>query len=376
MKIALVVHDLHDHGGHSLYTKILADELSLNHEVTVFANRCERATDAGWSFRPVSAWRVNALASVQTFPLGLKAHTSRLDGFDIRHMQGYCGGQPNVVTAHMCVAAYLDSLRSISARNRASLSLMAAAESRFYRRYEGRVIAISRKIAGELRDFYQVGGEITIIPHGVDAARFGSLNREQHRSSVRAELGISNGQTVALYVGDLTKAHTNLKALAEASPEVQFIIVSRSVQYRWRMPNVRFLNPTVGLERYYAAADAFVFPTTFDAFGMVVLEAMASGLPVFCSDRAGAAELIQSGKDGFVSSLDDWVETTRDGLHYRERLREIGRAAEKTASLCDWSTVVQQTEQVYRDTIAAKPAVSAYPESRTRAAQIAEHEAG
>src|SRR5207247_4176667 len=114
--------------------------------------------------------RVMAVECVQLLPLGLKGHTADLDGFDIRHMQGYCGGQPNVVTAHMCVAAYLDSLRSISARNRASLSLMAAAESRFYRRYEGRVIAISRKIAGELRDFYQVGGEITVIPHGVDAA--------------------------------------------------------------------------------------------------------------------------------------------------------------------------------------------------------------
>lgn len=377
MNIALVVHDLHEHAGHGLYARVLADSLSLRHEVTVFANRCERPADARWRFQPVRASRINALASVYTFPLGLRALTSQLANFDIRHMQGYCGGRPNVVTAHICVAAYLDSLRSASVRSRASLKSMATAESRFYRRYRGGVIAISQKIASELRDFYQVRGEITVIPHGVDAARFGSLNREQHRSSVRAELGISNGQMVALYVGDLTKAHTNLKALAEASPEVQFIIVSRSVRYRWSMPNVRFLNPTTGLERYYAAADAFVFPTTYDAFGMVVLEAMASGLPVFCSDRAGAAELIQTGRDGFVSSLDDWVEATREGLRNRERLQEIGRAAEKAASLCDWSTVVQQTEQVYR--LAAKPAaaVSAYPETRTSVpAQMAEHEAG
>ena len=364
MKIALVVHDLHEHGGHSLYTKILADELSLHHEVMVFANRCERAVDARWSFLPVRAWRVNALASVQTFPLGLKAHTSRLDDFDIRHMQGYCGGHPNVVTAHMCVAAYLDSLRSISARNRASLSLMAAAESRFYRRYEGRVIAISQKIASELRDFYQVGGEITVIPHGVDAARFGSLNREQHRSAVRAELGISNGQTVALYAGDLTKAHTNLKALAVAAPEVQFIIVSRSVRYRWSMPNVRVLNPTTGLERYYAAADAFVFPTTYDAFGMVVLEAMASGLPVFCSDRAGAAELIQSGKDGFVSSLDDWIEMTTAGLRDRDSLQAVGSEAEKTSSRHNWSTVVREVEQIYFKVAALESASDAEVSNR------------
>jgi UDP-glucose:(heptosyl)LPS alpha-1,3-glucosyltransferase len=309
--------------------------------------------------------------------LGIKVHQARLDDFDIRHMQGYCGGQPNVVTAHICVAAYLDSLRSISARNRASLRLMAAVESRFYRRYEGQVIAISRKIARELRDFYQVKGEISVIPHGVDAARFARLNREQLGPSVRAELGIPSEETVALYVGDLTKAHTNLKALAEAAPEVQFIIVSRSLRYRWTMPNVRFLNPTTGLERYYAAADAFVFPTTYDAFGMVVLEAMAAGLAVFCSDRAGASELITSGHNGLVSPLDEWVEATREGLHDRERLREIGRAAEKAARRCNWSTVVQQTEQVYRLAANQAAAVSANPETRTSmAAQIAEHEAG
>ena len=347
MRIALVVHDLHEHGGHSLYTKILADELSLRHDVTVFANRCECAVNAGWGFQPVQAWRVNALASVHTFPLGLKAHASRLADFDIRHMQGYCGGQPNVVTAHICVAAYLDSLSSINARNRASLKLMAAAESRFYRRYEGQVIAISQKVANELRDFYQAQNEIRIIAHGVDTSRFASSNREQNRSSARAELGINDKQTVALYVGDLTKAHTNLKALAAAVPEVQFMIVSRSARYRWNTPNARFLPPTSELERYYAAADAFVFPTTYDAFGMVALEAMASGLPVFSSERAGAAELIHSGKDGFVIPLDDWVEATAAGLRDRERLVAIGREAETAAQKHSWSAVVHEVEQIY-----------------------------
>jgi glycosyltransferase involved in cell wall biosynthesis len=64
------------------------------------------------------------------------------------------------------------------------------------------------------------------------------------------------------------------------------------------------------IERYYAAADAFVFPSVNDSFGLVVLESMASGLPVFSSDQAGAAELIDSGRDGFVLPLKEWVEAT------------------------------------------------------------------
>lgn len=347
MKIALVVHDLHEQGGHSLYTKVLADELSRRHHVTVFANHCKRSVDALWSFQPVRALRINALASVQTFPLGLNAMGARLADFDVRHTQGYCGGKPNVVTAHICVAAYLDSLRSISVRHRTSLKLMAAAESRFYKRYRGRIVAISQKVARELREFYQVSAEIKVIPHGVDASRFADYNRERYRSLVRDELGIKDEETLALYVGDLTKAHTHLKALSDAAPEVQFAIVSRSKQYRWNMPNVRFLPPTSELERYYAAADAFPFPTTYDAFGMVVLEAMASGLAVLSSDCAGAAELIDPGRDGFVEPLDLWVEASVARLRNRARLQEIGRAAEGTARKHDWLSVVDAVEQLY-----------------------------
>lgn len=54
------------------------------------------------------------------------------------------------------------------------------------------------------------------------------------------------------------------------------------------------------LPRYYAAADAFAFPTLWEPFGIVVGEALASGLPVICSSFAGAADLVQEGKNGYV----------------------------------------------------------------------------
>jgi UDP-glucose:(heptosyl)LPS alpha-1,3-glucosyltransferase len=349
MKLALVVHDLHEHGGHSVYTKILADALSQRHGVTVFANTCERPANAGWSFHSVRAWRVNALASVQTFPFGMRTLSSALAGFDIRHMQGYCGGRPNVVTAHRCMAAYVRSLSSISVRHRVSLRMMLAAESRFYRAYNGAVIAVSRQIANELQEFYEVRGPITIIPHGVDVERFKVANRSTHRAAMRRQMGIEDDATVALYVGDLTKAHSYLKEFARATPEVQLVIVSPSKTYHWRAPNVYIYPLTKWIERYYAAADAFVFPSTNDPFGMVLLEAMASGLPVFTSDRAGASELITSGKDGFVFSLDDWVEATTAGLRALDSLQPVGCEAEKTARQHKWSTVVRRVEQVYFD---------------------------
>jgi UDP-glucose:(heptosyl)LPS alpha-1,3-glucosyltransferase len=353
MKVALVVHDLHEHAGHSLYTKVLAAGLSHRHDITVFANTCEREAHARWSFHPVRAWRVNALSCVKTFPLGLHAAAATLAGFDIRHMQGYCGGRPNVVTAHRCMAAYVRSLSSISLRHRFSLGVMLATESRFYRNYDGAVIAVSHQIAAELQESYGIRGPIRVIHHGVDAVRFNSANRRLYRDQLRRELGIKPDQTLAFYAGDMTKAHSHLKELSRAAPDIQILIATSSKSYHWKAPNVRIVPLTTVIERYYAAADSFVFPSVNDPFGLVVLEAMASGLPVFCSDRAGASELITPGKDGFVIPLDQWVEATVAGLRDRDSLRAIGCKAEKTARRHDWSTVVAAVDQLYTEVAAA-----------------------
>lgn len=347
MNIALVAHDLHEHGGHSLYTRRLADALSRQNEVTVFANRCERSIGDAWKFTQVPAWRRSALATVATFPLGLRTRARELDQFAIRHAQGFCGVNPNVVTAHICVAAYLESLQHASLHTRLSLRLMAAAEKRFYRRHIGRVIAVSQKVADELREFYGFRGEISVIHHGVDAASIDGAVSGGDRVAVRRELSVELNETVALYVGDLTKAHSYLKRLAAELPQVRFVIVTKSTRYHWASQNVKIVPPTKQITRYYAAADSFVFPTTYDAFGMVVLEAMAAGLPVFTSDRAGAAELVTHAEDGFVFSLNEWVKRTADAFRDGTMLSRVGVAARETAQRHGWNSVVAKVEQVY-----------------------------
>jgi len=59
------------------------------------------------------------------------------------------------------------------------------------------------------------------------------------------------------------------------------------------------------LNEIYSSTDLFVFPTTNDGFGMVVLEALANGLPVLCSRNAGARDVIRDGLNGFVFDYDD-----------------------------------------------------------------------
>ena len=90
------------------------------------------------------------------------------------------------------------------------------------------------------------------------------------------------------------------------------------------------------LSQAYASADLFVFPSTTDTYGNVVIEALASGLPVLVSDQGGPKELLRNPKDGRVipGALEEWVAAIRmvlaqeDGENGRKERRErtvVGR---------------------------------------------------
>jgi UDP-glucose:(heptosyl)LPS alpha-1,3-glucosyltransferase len=88
-------------------------------------------------------------------------------------------------------------------------------------------------------------------------------------------------------------------------------------------------------ERFYAAADVFVLPTLFETFGQVILEAMASGLPVIIGDGAGAAEIVASRGGGEVvvtpANPDQLAMILNQLLSDSLELRRLGEEARKIA---------------------------------------------
>jgi glycosyltransferase involved in cell wall biosynthesis len=99
------------------------------------------------------------------------------------------------------------------------------------------------------------------------------------------------------------------------------------------MNSVRFegVRSQQDLPRYYGIADVFVFPTRSDPWGLVLNEAMCSGLPVICSTAAGAAaDLVRSGQNGFLHELGDIATLKRhmSTLLSDDRLRlRMGKAS-------------------------------------------------
>jgi len=60
------------------------------------------------------------------------------------------------------------------------------------------------------------------------------------------------------------------------------------------------VGPVTDVEKYYCAGDLFIFPTIYEPFSNVCLEAMASGLPVITSRINGASEVLEEGKNGYI----------------------------------------------------------------------------
>ena len=336
MKIALVVHDYHRSGGHSRYAVELATRLCKDHEVHVFANRIQEDGTPGIHFHTVPAWNANVLTMVLTFAVTSPVQLG--SGFDIVHVQGFCGFYGNVITAHMCNRAWQLALEEFGGgatlRESVFNRIAAGLEHLIYRfSRDKEVIAVSQRVEHDLVDYYGCPARIHVIYHGTDLKQFSPQVKSRFRKEARAQYGIAEDEYVFLFVGNLRKGvRTCIQALSKLDSGF-LLCVSGSDPEPYRLfaeecgqsHRVHFGGLTHQVEKAYAAADAFVLPTPYDPFALVVSEAMACGLPVIVSREAGVAELIQTGVNGLVlERVDDHLELAHHMRSSRAR-PDLGR---------------------------------------------------
>lgn len=180
------------------------------------------------------------------------------------------------------------------------------------------IVAIANAGRAEIRRLYGVTDDrVTVVYNGVDLERFHPTNRARHRDRARAEAGVPAGARVMLFVGSgfarkgLATVIDALGALDDPSARVLVVGKGDTAEYRALAlrrgvaDRVVWLGPQPDVERWYAAADAVVLPARYEPFGNVHLEALASGVPMLTSARAGGAEVIADGVNGAVREPHD-----------------------------------------------------------------------
>jgi UDP-glucose:(heptosyl)LPS alpha-1,3-glucosyltransferase len=210
---------------------------------------------------------------------------------------------------------------------------------RFRRQPTPEVVAVSRLVGDGLRRVFDLPQEkIHVIPNGVDLERFSPSRLISLRVPARAELQVGARPLVLTVAQDYRrKGVAAVMALARRAAgrgdPFAFVVVGGGARHREPFEraarregccNIRFVGPTAGVERYYAAADLFLLPTFYDPCALSVPEALAAGLPVITTSRNGASELMEHGRHGFIVDNPADIEAIDESL--RSLLDPVRRA--------------------------------------------------
>jgi phosphatidylinositol alpha 1,6-mannosyltransferase len=285
------------------------------------------------ALREVRAWRPTLIHAATPFGIGLSARAAA------RQL-----GIPFVSSYHTHFSAY------VRFYNLGALETISWSYLRWFHNGGARTFVPSRAIREELglKGF----GSLRVWPRGVDTARFRPTFRSRE---LRARMGAaSDDVVVAAYVGRLAPekgidvAIEAMRIALERMPGRLVFALAGDGPYEAHCravapPGSHFAGRLTGddLSRFYASADLFLFPSTTDTFGNVLLEAMASGLPIVGADVATTPELVSAQRGALFTPADPQamadriVELASDAV----RRRAMSGHAAAFAESCSWSRV-------------------------------------
>jgi len=302
------------------------------------------------AFSPAQQWQVRRLVG------SLAAPNEALVYHSPYYLMPYWTGVRTVLTVHDLIPLLLPETVSPRAR------LFFRVAHRLALRSADQVISVSKATAQDLAGIIGVDRRrIIIIPHGVDRRFHPQPQAEIERVRTAYDLPVR----FILYLG-INKPHKNLINLVHAIamlpahappliiagawdnryPETKELVTQLALTDR-----VRFLGPVndVDLPGLYSAATVFVFPSRYEGFGFPVLEAMACGTPVACSNVSSLPEIVGEAAIQ-VDPLDaeqiaQAIHTVLASPELRESMREAGLAQSGTFS---WARCAAQTLAAYR----------------------------
>jgi UDP-glucose:(heptosyl)LPS alpha-1,3-glucosyltransferase len=242
-----------------------------------------------------------------------------------------------------------------------------------YQRQPLLVVAISEMVRRHFEHYYQLDpANLRMVRIAIDLDRFDECDRPRRRLEWRQQWGLSPEHIVGLFAGmnyrlkglePLLRAVARLPAttpfrlLVAGSPHTaSFERLARRLKIADR---VHFAGYCADMRNCYFAADFFVHPTFYDPCSLVVLEALACGLPVVTSRYNGAAEVMRPPREGYVlddpHNLDQLAGALKQLLDPARRAA-CAQAARRTAALWTFEHHYRQMLVVFAEAAARKHA--------------------
>jgi glycosyltransferase involved in cell wall biosynthesis len=231
-----------------------------------------------------------------------------------------------------------------------------------------RVIAVSHGIAMELGSLGVPAERIEVIYNGVDTEQFCPGLSE------RPSFGLPSDVPLALFVGDIRTPRKNLDTVLRAlqhTPEIHLAVagsvkgspyptLARELGVNER---VFFLDKVSRIASLMRSVDLFVFPSRYEAHPLVVLEAMASGLPAIVSGNFGAESFLGNGGQILKDPNDVAALATvmNELIQATEKRRLMALAGRQRALEMRWSTMAAAYLEVYEKLLHRKPGLTIHP---------------
>ncbi len=236
-----------------------------------------------------------------------------------------------------------------------------------------RVICVSQGLLEEtIAQYPFLANKCVVIPNGIEFEKFRQV-KKMEIDETRKSLGLTKNTQVILYLGRLMQQKRvldlvySLPKILAAQPDVKLLIIGRLNK------NARILQETVKslklddhvimmdhvdynhVQVFYALADVYALPSSYEGFPFTILEAMAAGTPVIAADIPGIREQIVHGESGLLHPVGD-IGQIADGIIWllknKDKAKRISeKAGEFVRNNNTWEIIGSRTEDLFRSVI-------------------------
>lgn len=233
-----------------------------------------------------------------------------------------------------------------------------------------KIVAVSEKIKRELVKLCKIKPyKIEVIHNGVDPSEFPFKTGKEKEDLIKIYPFLEN-KTIFLFVGDIKTNRKGIESLIKAFKDLEdekailFVLGNeRNSPYpeivkKIKLENrIKFLGFKREISFFYRASDFFLYPTLYDPFPLVVLEALASLTPCIVSDKkfCGSSEIIEDGREGFIIknplNIEEIKEKIKRALENKEKLKEMQENIKRKIKNFYFENRVQKYEKVYKKVI-------------------------